>query len=57
MKFTTENKALNCGFFEKDTHFDLFEIAFNAHLNAKSGRLAELLKNPKYKAVLDKYID
>jgi hypothetical protein len=57
MKFTTENKALNCGFFGKDTHFDLFEIAFNAHLNAKSGRLAELLKNPKYKAVLDKYID
>ncbi len=51
-----ENKALRCGLYGEESHFNLFEKVLKSHVNATSGRLAELLKNPDYKTVLDKYI-
>ncbi len=51
-----KNKALRCGLYGEESHFNLFAKVLAFHVNATSGRLAELLKNPDYKAVLDKYI-
>ncbi len=51
-----ENKALRCGLYGEESHFNLFANVLAAHVNATSGRFAELLKNPAYKTVLDKYI-
>ena len=51
-----ENKALRCGVYGDESHLNLFAEVLTSHVNATSGRLAELLKNPDYKAVLDKYI-
>ena len=53
----TENQAFNRSF---DRYGDaisknLFAFNFNYRANAQSGRRAELLKNPNYRAVLDKY--
>lgn len=53
----TKNEALNRAFDRygeaKSGNFFKFNLDYRA--NAKGGRRAELLKNPDYKAVLDKY--
>ena len=56
-KLRVENKALNCAFDRyselKRGNFFKFNLDFRA--NASSGRRAELLNNPDYVAVLNKY--
>ena len=53
----TKNEALNRAFDRygeaKSRNFFKFNLDYRS--NAKSGRRAELLKNPDYRAVLDKY--
>ena len=53
----TENEALHHSFdrYAKDARENLFKFNLNYRTNAKGGRRAELLKNPDYKADLDKY--
>ena len=53
----TENAALNHAFdrYSEEVRKNLFQYNMNYRANAGSGRRAELLKNAKYKAVLDKY--
>ena len=61
MKKTEEmrmkNEALNRAFdrYGEATRGNFFKYNLDYRVNAKSGRRAELLKNPDYKAVLDKY--
>ena len=50
-----ENKALRCGIYGEESNFNLFKTVLSYYANATSGRLAELLKNPDYIAVIDKY--
>ena len=61
MKKTEEmrmkNEALNRAFdrYGEATRGNFFKYNLDYRVNAKSGRRAELLKNPDYRAVLDKY--
>ncbi len=52
-----ENEALNRAFdrFGKEISANFFKYGIDSRTNAKGGRRAELLKNPEYRAVLDKY--
>ena len=52
-----KNEALNRAFdsYGEAISGNFFEFNLNYRANAKGGRRAELLKNPDYKAVLDKY--
>jgi hypothetical protein len=50
-----ESRALRCGVYGEESQLNLFEKVLEYHLNAQKGRLAALLKNPDYKAVLAKY--
>ena len=53
----TKNEALNRAFdrYGEAINGNFFKFIFDHRANAKGGRRAELLKNPDYKAVLDKY--
>ncbi len=53
-----ENEALNRAFdrYGEAKRGNIFKSNLEYRANATSGRRAELLKNPDYKAVLDKYI-
>jgi transcriptional regulator with XRE-family HTH domain len=52
-----ENKALNRAFdrYEESARENLFKHNLDYRINAKNGRRAELLNNPEYVAVLNKY--
>ncbi len=52
-----ENEALNRAFdwHSEATRGNFFKSNLDYRANATGGRRAELLKNPDYKAVLDKY--
>ncbi|MBQ7378376.1 MAG: helix-turn-helix transcriptional regulator [Clostridia bacterium] len=52
-----ENEALDCSFerYGEAKRGNIFKNNLAYRMNATSGRRAELLKNPDYKAVLDKY--
>ncbi len=56
-KLRKMNKALDHAFdrYSPQVRENLFAWNINYRANAAEGRRAELLKNPKYKAVLDKY--
>lgn len=49
-----ENEPLNCAF-DRYSGRNTFQNKLDLCVNATTGRRAELLKNPDYKAVLDKY--
>ena len=51
------NEALNRAFdrYGEAISANFFKFNFDYRANAKGGRRAELLKNPEYRAVLDKY--
>ncbi len=53
----TKNEALKRAFdsYGEATSANFFKFNLDYRANAKSGRRAELLKNPDYKAVLEKY--
>ena len=53
----TANEALNraCDRFDKALSTNCFKSVIDSLTNAEGGRRAELLKNPEYRAVLDKY--
>lgn len=55
-KLKQDNKALKCNLHGEESRLNLFEKVLSYHVNATSGRLAELLKNPDYKSVLEKYM-
>lgn len=52
-----KNEALNCAFYNygEEMGKDIFKFNLDFRTKAKGGRRAELLKNPEYKKVLDKY--
>ena len=52
-----DNAPLHNSFerYAKEARDNLFKFNIDYRTNAKRGRRAELLKNPDYKAVLDKY--
>ena len=52
-----ENEALNRAFdrYGEAISENFFKFCLDYRANAKGGRRAELLKNPDYRAVLDKY--
>jgi len=52
-----ENEALNRAFdrYGESISKNFFKYVLDFRINAKSGKRAELLKNPDYRAVLDKY--
>lgn len=52
-----KNEALNCAFYNygEEVGKDIFKFNLDFRTKAKGGRRAELLNNPEYKKVLDKY--
>ena len=52
-----KNEALNCAFdrYGEAKSENFFKYNLDFRINATCGRRAELLKNPEYRAVLDKY--
>ena len=53
-KLRAENESLNSAL-DIYSHSKVFRFILDLRINATDGRRAELLKNPEYKAVLDKY--
>lgn len=56
LKGTNEALKRSFGRFGEEAELNLFKSNLEKRVKAISGRRSELLKNPAYKAILDKYI-